>query len=500
MRTRSRVFIALLALAVMLTPANAFAATKAPEKVVVAWISFNKIPDDTTAINNAINQYIAKTYPELNVEIEVQLYGPADYSQKINLALASGTQMDIFDPFPLGAFVAKNQLYPLETLIDKYGQGIKKMIEKDFGPGMLKTTTFKGRMYSIPVNKGVALNLTVCYDKELLALSGYAEKDITTIQDLPKIFEALKKKRPDVVPFAPINTGDTVLLRYLSNKYEVDTLSDANTMAGVVFGGSGKVVNFYESKEFADGVAMMHDWYAKGYLSKDAATATADTPGQFRAGKLFCTIGGYGGNQIGVTISGQTGRNIGAKHIAPFYFDSQAVNLVTTGIGSTTKVPEAAMKVLNLIYTDEFVINTMLYGLEGRDFVKVDAHHWKYPDGKDANSVPYTASLCTGVFGSESLQYQPVGVSWDDILNKLSDNQKTKRSPYFGFNFDTTEMKNEISAITNVYNQYIPGLICGALDPAATIPKLNKALKDAGIDRIVAEKQKQLDAWLKAGK
>jgi putative aldouronate transport system substrate-binding protein len=499
MRIRSRFLFALLALSIIL-PAGLFAASKAPDKVVTAWISFNKIPDDTSAINNAINQYIKKTYPDLNVEIEVQLYGPADYAQKINLALASGTQMDIFDPFPLGAFVSKNQLLPLEGLIEKYGQGIKKMIEKDFGPGMLKTTTFNGHMYSIPVNKGVALNLTVCYDKDLLALTGYTEKDINSIQDLPKVFDALKKKRPDVVSFAPINTGDTVLLRYLSNKYEVDTLSDANTMAGVVIGGSGKVVNFYESKEFAEGVKMMRDWYLKGYLSKDAATAIADTPGQFRAGKLFCTIGGYGGNEIGVTISGQAGRNIGAKHLVPFYFDSQAVNLVTTGIGSTTKVPEAAMKILNLIYTDEFVINTMLYGIEGRDYVKVDAHHWRYPDGKDANSVPYTASLCTGVFGSESLQYQPVGMSWDDILYKLNDNQKTKRSQYFGFNFDTTNMKNEISAITNVYNQYLPGLVCGAVDPDATIPKLNKALKDAGIDRIVAEKQKQLDAWVKASK
>jgi len=491
---------ALLTLAVMLLASPVFGASKAPDKVVVAWISFNKIPDDTSAVNDAINKYIQKTYPDLNVAIEIQLYGPADYAQKINLALASGTQMDIFDPFPLGAFVAKNQLLPLEGLIEKHGQGIKKMIEKDFGPGMLKTTTFNGHMYSIPVNKGVALNMTLVYDKELLALSGYAEKDIKTMEDLPKIFDAIKKKRPDVVPFAPLNTGDTVLLRYLSNKHEVDTLSDAQTMAGVVFGGKGKVVNFYESKEFADGVKLMRGWYNKGYLPKDSATAIADTPAQFRAGKLFCTMGGYGGNQIGVTISGQAGREIGAKHLVPFYFDSQAVNLVTTGIGSTCKVPEAAMKVLNLIYTDEFVINTMLYGIEGRDYVKVDAHHWKYPDGKDANTVPYTASLCTGVFGSESLQYQPVGMSWDDILYKLDDNKKTKRSPYFGFNFDTTDMKNEISAITNVYNQYMPGLICGALDPDATIPKLNKALKDAGIDRIIAEKQKQLDAWIKANK
>jgi putative aldouronate transport system substrate-binding protein len=485
----------------MFLPINVFAADKKePEKVVVAWISFNKIPDDMGAVDDAINQYIQKKYPGLNIAIDLQLYGPAEYNQKINLALASGTPMDIFDPLPLGAFVAKNQLLPLESLIDKYGQGIKKMVDKDFGPGVMKTTVFNGHQYSIPVNKGMALNLTVVYDKDLLALTGYTEKDINSLQDLPKIFDALKQKKPDVIPFAPISTGDTMLLRYLANKYEVDTLSDMSTMAGVVFGNSGKVVNLYESKEFAEGVRMMRDWYTKGYLPKDAATSQANSQQYFGAGRLFCTLGGYGGNQIGVAISQQTGRNIGAKHIVSFYFDSQAVNLVTTGIASNTKVPEAAMKMLNLIYTDEFVINTMLYGIEGRDYIKVDSHHWKYPDGKDANTVPYTASLCTGVLGSESLQYQPVGMSWDDVLQKLKDNQKTKRSPYFGFNFDTSALKNEIGAITNVYNQYIPALICGALDPDTTIQKLNKALKDAGIDRVIVEKQKQLDAWVKTNK
>jgi ABC-type sugar transport system, periplasmic component len=493
--------LGLFALTLLLLPAAVFAAgNKAPDKVVVSWISFNKIPESTDAVNKALNDYIQKTYPDANVAIELQLYGPADYSQKINLALASGEPMDIFGPVPLGAFVAKNQLLPLESLVDKYGQGIKKMLAKDFGDGALKATSFNGHLYSVPVNKGMALNMTVIYDKDLLALSGYTEKDIRSIQDLPKIFDALKKKKPDIIPFAPLNAGDTQLLRYIVNKNEIDTLSDMTTFAGVVVGKSGKVVNLFDTKEFMDGVQMMHDWYLKGYIPKDASSSQTIAQQYFGAGRLFCTIGGYSGDQIGVTVSQQTGRNIGAKHIAPMYFDSQAINYVTTAISSTTKVPEAAMKVLNLIYTDEFVLNTMLYGIEGRDYVKVDAHHWKYPDGKDANTVAYTASLCTGVFGSESLQYQPVGMSWDDVLLKLKDNKESKRSPYFGFNFDTSKLKNEISAVTNVYNKYMPGLICGLLDPASTVPKLNKELKDAGLDAIIAEKQRQLDAWQKANK
>lgn len=48
---------------------------------------------------------------------------------------------------------------------------------------------------------------------------------------------------------------------------------------------------------------------------------------------------------------------------------------------------------MNLIFADKDVINLIIYGLEGRDYVKVDADHVAYPDGQDANTVPYTAQL-----------------------------------------------------------------------------------------------------------
>ena len=45
-------------------------------------------------------------------------------------------------------------------------------------------------------------------------------------------------------------------------------------------------------------------------------------------------------------------------------------------------------------------------------------------------------------------------------------------------------------------NKYHKALLCGALNPDETLPQFNQELKDAGIDAIIAEKQKQLDAWL----
>ena len=43
--------------------------------------------------------------------------------------------------------------------------------------------------------------------------------------------------------------------------------------------------------------------------------------------------------------------------------------------------------------------------------------------------------------------------------------------------------------------QYYCGLDCGSVDPETTIPQFVQALKEAGIDDIIAEKQAQYDAW-----
>ena len=67
-----------------------------------------------------------------------------------------------------------------------------------------------------------------------------------------------------------------------------------------------------------------------------------------------------------------------------------------------------------------------------------------------------------------------------------------------GFTFDSSNVKTEYTAVTNVIDQYLPGLICGSVDPATEIPVFLQRLEEAGLGTIIAEKQTQLDAWAAA--
>jgi putative aldouronate transport system substrate-binding protein len=71
-------------------------------------------------------------------------------------------------------------------------------------------------------------------------------------------------------------------------------------------------------------------------------------------------------------------------------------------------------------------------------------------------------------------------------------------SPAFGFTFDSTAYANELAACNAVRDEFFAVIDCGAADPDAEIPKFVDKLKAAGLDRLLAAKQEQLDAWVAA--
>jgi putative aldouronate transport system substrate-binding protein len=50
--------------------------------------------------------------------------------------------------------------------------------------------------------------------------------------------------------------------------------------------------------------------------------------------------------------------------------------------------------------------------------------------------------------------------------------------------------------VTAVVGQYAPALDCGTVDPEEMVPQFLQALENVGMNDIIAENQKQLDAWL----
>ena len=84
------------------------------------------------------------------------------------------------------------------------------------------------------------------------------------------------------------------------------------------------------------------------------------------------------------------------------------------------------------------------------------------------------------------------------MKNKKQQQKPAERSKYFGFQIDNTGLENTLTACYNVEQQYAAALNSGSTgkDWETSLEEFQSALKQAGIDDLVAAYQEQLDAWL----
>ena len=142
------------------------------------------------------------------------------------------------------------------------------------------------------------------------------------------------------------------------------------------------------------------------------------------------------------------------------------------------------------MYTNKEIANLLTWGIEGRDYVVKDGIA-AYPDGVTASNVKYHTS--DFLYGNQFLVYP-----WKGSPADLREQQKAALdaagiSKYLGFTCDTSSITNELTVLGNVISEYAPGLESGTTD---NYNEFIKALKKAGVDKVVAEYQSQLDAWL----
>ena len=77
-------------------------------------------------------------------------------------------------------------------------------------------------------------------------------------------------------------------------------------------------------------------------------------------------------------------------------------------------------------------------------------------------------------------------------------NNEAIKSPALGFAFDSTKIATELTSVTNVYEEYQKSLEYGFVDPEVGIPEMLEKMNNAGLQKIIDEKQAQLDAWAAA--
>lgn len=467
---------------------------KAIEKVVYAYATFNNIPTEETlaTVEEAIN---AITRDKIGVEVELKPIVIWDYSSTVSLALQGGEKIDVFQSLgDLSTAISTDMCLDITDIVDTCAPEAKALI----GENWLAACTSGGSLYGFPTYKPIALTQMVIYRQDIVDALGIDMSTVNSVADVTAVLEQVKAAYPDMTPVAAVNQGNLGL-----SPQNVDYLTDSMyAPKGVLMGDELTVVDYFASPEFATICNLARDWYNKDLVMKDAATTSSTAAELMASGNYFCYIASYSYPEADTAASLEAqcgGFDLGAKTIGSAFLDTSSINALTWMVASTSDAPEAALKFLNLTFTDPDITNLIIYGLKDRDYVLSDDGFMSYPEGQDATTVPYTSQLSCGTLGNFFIMYPMAGTNVDSLAWELEQNQSAKTSVAMGFTFDNSAVKTEYTAVANVIEQYLFGLVCGSVDPATEIPVFLERLADAGMGAIIAEKQTQLDAWA-AGK
>ncbi|MGO4272618.1 ABC transporter substrate-binding protein, partial [Paenibacillus sp. TAF58] len=251
------------------------------------------------------------------------------------------------------------------------------------------------------------------------------------------------------------------------------------------------------TEEYAEFIKKMRNWYTSGLILKDAATNKTSQFDLIKSNRGFAYFSNMkpGFEQQETKSSGVP--VVTANLLQPVSTTTNVTG-VMWGIPINSKTPEKAMDFLNLMYSDKDIVNLFDWGVEGKHYVKSD-NVIDFPQGVDTKTSGYNLNMGY-MFGNQFLSYVFKG---DDpkIWEKMDQfNKSALKSKALGFTFDANAVKAEYAAVTNVVTQYKLPLETGSVDPEKVLPEFISKLKSAGIDKIIAEKQKQLDEWAKSSK
>ncbi len=451
--------------------------------------------DGTKQVQDSINAYLEQKGENVRVELE-PIDGP-NYANQVDMALASGEGIDIYCPFSgLSTAIATNQILPLNDYLDNE---LKDTIAL-MGEEWLKPSTANGNVYAIPCYKGVILEPYFICRKDIVDELGFDINSINSVKDIEPLLLKVKEKYPSMYPLVPTGGqagGNTMMIDYSLNGvqgYQVDNFG----YGACVVGGDLTVQNYYNTDFFKEACKLAYDWNQKGLIMPDASLSSDISTDLLGSEQAFSVITGYGyvPESVEATYKSRcNGLDFYAKSLNKTLMTSGSL-IVNWGIAYTSKNPQAAAKVLNMLYTDEFVLNSVIFGIEGTDYVKNDDGTISYPEGLDMNTVPYTAALSCGIVGNMFKQYAMRGNTDPKDVTYMQDNNKNAQySGAFGFKLDAANITSQCSAVDNVIQQYQYSLLCGEVDPEKGIPQFISAMESAGVNDIIAEAQKQLDTW-----
>lgn len=463
-------------------------------------------PGDAKSAAPEVYNAISEKYPKLNAKFEGNWIPFNDFPDKMSVMSAAGDDWDInFDgnwlSYPRmvnkGAYLALNELLPM------YAPDVDAAMKKS---GTVTAASIDGKIMCIPWE--MKMNQTpryLWYRTDLADKYGIKiDSSVKTAEDVDRVLHEAKEVLPKNVYAMGWDQGDYGVPQSLyMQRDELNNLDFGHNFIMDLNDASCKVVPFEQTKAFKDAAILANKWYVDGITAKNLMVDKEQYSAKTRSGAAF---GALASHEIATMVTQFADPATMKSNFVGLYEDKKTANRSAlanlVAINKNAANPERALMFLNLLTTDKDMYDLVIYGIKGKTY-ELDGETAIYPTGMNGSTSNYQDY--TGVWGFWKPQFMrpnsmyPVGF-WQKEA-EVASTAPQMQNPLDGLFANTDSIKNEVATRDQIFSETGKLLQYGAVaDVEKAVDDYIQKQKDAGVDKIVAELQKQVDAYLAASK
>jgi len=412
-----------------------------------------------------------------------------DYYDKLYLVEAAGEDLDIcwVHGNQIAGYIAKNLLADLKEPMKNYAPDILANTPQY----IFDAVTVNGKIFAIPRSVPAAQNDWMDIVRADL-IEKYNLPKIVDVATYEQYLEAVKQNEPKMVGWW---SGQFTLARQFCPSYYF--------MEGGVYvdltDPALKAKNFYATPEYKAMCDVVYRWVQKGYKPKDAAAINNDNTSAFTSGRLAAC----GSNVFWPTEQIETfSTNVPNGKMENVFLNPTAPKYILIPIDNCSAVFNHSKKLneavafLNWVRHSQENYDLWSYGVKGVNYNLTDDGKLNYEGITPENKFISMCWMWTDLrFHRYHYKLDPAYV---DVIKGWDDDAVL--SPLSGLQFDKSVYKDLMAAKNTVMQEYNMPMEAGLISYDSKKNEMLAKHKAAGIDQIIAEIQKQIDAWVAAKK
>ncbi|MCC3374525.1 extracellular solute-binding protein [Cohnella sp. REN36] len=464
--------------------------TPKQEVVTIKYVLPGTEPSEWKTVQQEVNKKLLAD--GVGVQIEKEYIDWGAWEQKINLKLSTNENFDLFhvmnDWVGLANYVGRGALKDVTAEVEQYGPNLKKVIPASVWSGVTKD----GKIYGIPAYwYESAVDGSITINKYLLDKAGVSA-DFKNRDEMLDAMEQVNKKlnMKLTIPLRGGTAGPADIFQRTYDKYPFTVRDNIAFIAE-----DGVVKNWVETDEFKQDAAWFRNAYQRKLINPDVLTVKQEQiADQIKYGKYLFTFGTPNKlSDVQKTYPDAKDEDFALIRLNPEKPRYRMVNAKNVNVvAANSKHPAEAVKFLNWLYDNQDNYDLFMYGIEGKTYKKIGDKGIETVIDPKTNTPLYLQD--DWMIGN--LNFIRVDENYLSANRELYKADPDAKNFFAAdFFFDPAPVKAEMANVQAAFTSDVSPIYRGVLDYDKHIKAAQDKLKAAGIDKVLGEYQKQLDAY-----